>query len=71
MRDQVASTFLSPLSPDISCMGSVGCCAVAGKTACHILFGVMQLVRVSKVSESLCCDELASGFRTGHLTEGL
>lgn len=41
------------------------------KTACHILFGVMRLVRVSKVSESLCYDELASGFHTGHLTEGL
>ena len=70
MRNQVTSTFSSSLPPAISCMDSIGCCKVDGKAACPILFGVIQLAKVSRAGESLCYDELASGSCTGHLTEG-
>lgn len=71
IRDWVASTFPFLLPAAIGCAGSAGCCGVDGKAACPVLFGVMQLVKVSRAGESLCYDELASGSCTGHLTGGL
>lgn len=44
--------------------------AVDVKTACTILFGVMQLVQVSRVGEGLCYDELVMGPCTGTSREG-
>lgn len=44
--------------------------AVDVKTACTILFGVMQLVKVSWVGEGLCYDELVMGSCTGTSREG-
>lgn len=44
--------------------------AVDVKTACPVLFGVMQLVKVSLVGEGLCYDELVMGSCTGTSREG-
>lgn len=61
---------LSPLPP-ASCMGSIGHCGMDGRAPCLILFQVMQLVKVSRVHESFCYDELACSSCMGHLTGGL